>query len=160
MNLRLICFGLLVCIAPIAQGQAYKCKQADGSLSFQDQPCQGGGSSSKIALPSAPTVSGEPSGPSGNSTVPKQRSARTFDPRQMQDEQTLRAQEEAKAQNEKAIAFNKMQRCNFARQQLGVTKELRPIYSHDSKGDRQYVPDDNRQATIAAAERRVNAECN
>lgn len=78
----------------------------------------------------------------------------------MQDEQTLRAQEEAKAQNEKAIAFNKMQRCNFARQQLGVTKELRPIYSHDSKGDRQYVPDDNRQATIAAAERRVNAECN
>lgn len=54
-----------------------------------------------------------------------------------------------------------MQRCNYARQQLGVVKtEGAKIYAHDNKGERQYVKDENRQATIAAAERRVAAECN
>lgn len=68
--------------------------------------------------------------------------------------------EQRKAEEEKAIAFNRMQRCNYARQQLGVVKTERPVYSYDKKGERQYVSDENRQASITAAERRVAEECN
>ena len=52
-----------------------------------------------------------------------------------------------------------MQRCNYARQQLGVAKAERPIYSYDNKGERQYVSDENRKATVAAAEKRVAEDC-
>jgi hypothetical protein len=68
--------------------------------------------------------------------------------------------EQRKAEEEKAIAFNRMQRCNHARQQLGVVKTERPVYSIDNKGERQYVSDEKRQATIDAAQRRVTEECN
>lgn len=57
-------------------------------------------------------------------------------------------------------AFNKMQRCNHERQQLGVVKMGRPILSYNNKGEPQYVEDANRQAVIAEAERRVAATCN
>jgi hypothetical protein len=53
-----------------------------------------------------------------------------------------------------------MQRCNHARQQLGVAKTERPIFSYDNKGQRQYVQDDARKATVVAAEKRVAEDCN
>gem|GEM_PF-6626019 len=54
-------------------------------------------------------------------------------------------------------ARNQMINCN--RQQLGVTKESRPIYGYDNKGNRQYVDDDTRAATTSSAEQRVANEC-
>ncbi len=65
-----------------------------------------------------------------------------------------------KAENEKVVAFNRMQRCNYARQQLSVVIAGRPIYSYDNKGERRYVEDVNRKATTIAAEQRVAQECN
>ncbi len=53
-----------------------------------------------------------------------------------------------------------MQRCSHARQQLEVAKVGRPIFSRDNKGERQYVKDEDRQATTTAAEKRVAEECN
>ena len=57
-------------------------------------------------------------------------------------------------------AFNKTQRCNHERQQLGVVKSGRPIFSHDNKGDRRCVEDAARQAETNAAEQKVARACN
>lgn len=68
-------------------------------------------------------------------------------------------EKETKAYNDKAKAFNQMQRCNYARQQLGVIEGGRPVYSVDNTGNRHYVDDENRQARITAAEQRVAEAC-
>jgi hypothetical protein len=75
------------------------------------------------------------------------------------DYQMRRAEEQTKAHNDRVNAFNQMQRCNYARQQLGILKEPRPVYRRDNNGDRQYVSDENRQAEITAAEQRVAEAC-
>lgn len=80
--------------------------------------------------------------------------------RKQGDLESRQAAEQRKAEDDKAIAFNRMQRCNFARQQLGVVNGGRPIFSYDNKGERQYVDDENRKATTTAAEKRVAQDCN
>jgi hypothetical protein len=95
--------------------------------------------------------------------------APTRSPQQVSEEQRQRKQsdferqqaaEQKKAEDDKAVAFNRMQRCNYARQQLGVANSGRPIYSYDNKGERHYVEDENRKAATTAAEQRVAQDCN
>ena len=74
--------------------------------------------------------------------------------------QKRRTEEQTKAKNAQASAANQMRDCSNARQQLGVLKESRPVYSRDNKGEKQYLNDDNRQAALAAAEQRVAKACN
>jgi hypothetical protein len=115
----------------------------------------------RTAFPSLPSPVAAP-----NQSIPampaqaaqEQRQRKQVDFERQLAEQRNTAQR--KAEEEKAIAFNRMQRCNHARQQLGVVKTERRVYSYDNKGERQYVSDENRQATITAAERRVAEECN
>jgi len=59
----------------------------------------------------------------------------------------------------KAAAYNKMQRCNYARQQLGVAKEARPAYRRNNEGKRHYIEDSDRTAEIAVAEQNVATAC-
>lgn len=164
MKLRTGWLVLLMCFPLLAQAQGFKCKQPDGSLSFQEQPCPAGTVSS--AMPSAPGTSGI-----GGPAIQPQGAARASgraDPRQAQwqeqdrerEKQRRQADEEINKQNQEARAYNKSLRCNAARSQLGIAKEHRPIFSRDNKGDRQYVEDKNRPAAIAAAEQRVAEECN
>ena len=164
MNMRAIAVGwaLLASVPMLAQAQGFKCKLADGSLSFQEQPCPAGAVSS--SMPSAP----DSSGIGGPAIQPKAQAARPAgrgDPRQPpenkeQDAQRRRAEEEVNKHNQEVKAYNKMKRCNYARSQLGVAKEYKPIFRRDDKGERQYIEDRNRPAEIAAAEQRVAAECN
>jgi hypothetical protein len=161
MKIRINCLMLLLCFPLLAQAEAYKCKQPDGSLSFQDQPCPSGAISSALNLP----VTSAPVEPAGKSKAPNGTTPRkvivTGDPVQDRDRERQRrqAEDEIRAQNQETKAFNQMQRCNYARQQLGVLKEARPVFRRDDKGERQYVKDENRQTEIAAAEQRVAEAC-
>lgn len=80
--------------------------------------------------------------------------------RKQRDLEGKQVVEQRKAEEDKTAVFNRMQRCNYARQQLGVVTNGRPIYRHDNKGERHYVEDDNRKATVTAAEQRVAQDCN
>lgn len=158
MKMRINCFVLLICIPFIAQAQTHKCKKPDGSVIFQDRPCPAGTASSALSLP---PVSDEPANTPGNPKgITWQAKA---GPSSLQDNggdnQRRREAEESKARDAKIEAYNRSVRCNQARQQLGVAKEERPIYSYDNKGERQYVEDENRPALIAAAEQRVAEAC-
>jgi hypothetical protein len=67
--------ALLVCLClpSLAHAEAYKCKKPDGSLAFQDHPCQNGGAGTKVNL--AP-VQGYAAVPVGQSpATPAQRLA-------------------------------------------------------------------------------------
>ena len=116
--------------------------------------------------PRAPLPS-RPSTPPPSVATPKQAAPATSpqvaqEPRQRKQQGDLAAQqanEQWKAENEKVAAHNRMVRCNFARQQLGVATGGRPIFTRDDKGNRHYVEDENRKATIAAAEKRVAEDC-
>ncbi|MEP7156624.1 MAG: hypothetical protein ABI905_12675 [Betaproteobacteria bacterium] len=164
MDMRAMAMGLslLTGVPMLAVAQGFKCKLADGSLSFQEQPCPAGAVSS--SMPSAP----DSSGIGGAAPQPKElpgRPAGRRDPRlppenKQQDAQRQRAEEEVNKHNQEVKAYNKMQRCNYARSQLGVAKEYKPIFRRDDKGERHYVEDGNRANVVAAAEQRVAAECN
>lgn len=160
MKIRTNCLLLLVCVPLFAHAQAYKCKQPNGSVSFQDQPCPTGATSSTINLPQQAPANVVP--PTSPTKLPKQPKVIVVgDPGQNKeiDAQRRRIEEENAARNKEVQAYNKMQRCNYARQQLGVLREAKPVFSRDNKGDRQYVADENRPAEISAAERRVAEEC-
>jgi len=160
--MRTYFLALLMLMPMLAQAQAYKCKQPDGTLSFQDRPCPAGAASSTLALPPVTGGSSGPaSQPKGPDSAKGPKALRTIVPGQdtERDNQRRRADEEVRAHNKEVDAYNKTIRCNNARQQLGVLKESRPVYSRDDKGERQYISDDNRPAKISAAEQRVAEEC-
>ncbi len=129
----------------------YKCKQPDGKVTFQDQPCQGAATGSQIVVkPTAPSA--EPA------EIEKMRAANSKG--KALPAQDQKAQDHNKAQNDQIDAYNKSVRCQNARNNLGVLKSQRPVYRFDNKGEKQYVDDANRQSEIAAAERSVANNCN
>ena len=140
--------------------QVYKCKQANGSTSFQEQPCPEGAKSSTMTLPTAPSEPvGNQSAPQRGSPAKAAATQKDINEGKFRDAQRARADREINEANERVRAENQAQRCNTARNQLGLLKEPRPVFRRDNNGDRQYVLDDDRQAEIAAATRRVAADC-
>jgi len=148
----------LLCAPALAQA-AYKCKQPNGSVSFQDQPCEAGATSSTLSLPPPSGDVGPPKDAAkaaGARVHPAQRQAGGSD---KGDSERRRAEADVKAHNDQVEAYNKGVRCANARQQLGVLKAERPVYSRDNAGNKKYMEDNDRPAAIAAAEARVAAEC-
>jgi hypothetical protein len=139
----------LLCAPLLAHAQAYRCKQPNGAMSFQDQPCAAGAASSTLTLPPPPTQQ-------------QINAARDGAQRRAQaeaDGRTDARNKEIEARNRETEAYNKALRCNRARQQLGVAKMERPVFTRDNAGQRQYVDDKDRAAVIAEQERIVAAEC-
>ena len=60
MKLRLRLTIFLICFPLVGYAQMYKCKQADGAITFQDSECTSGFSNAKVAAP--PKSSSEPEG--------------------------------------------------------------------------------------------------
>lgn len=134
-----------------AHAQAYKCKQPNGTTSFQAQPCPAGTTGSTLALP-PPAPAPEPAARASAARPSWQDAAQESDRR--------RVDESIKARNDEIEAHNRRVRCNQARQQLGVLKDGRIVYRRDDKGERRYIEDKDRAGEVAAAQRRVAAECN
>jgi hypothetical protein len=67
MKLPVQCVILFICLPLIAQAGAYKCKQPNGSVSFQDTPCPANAESSSVTLP--PAAAAESSTQSADGTV-------------------------------------------------------------------------------------------
>lgn len=158
MTLRTHWLLFVLCLPLLAHAEAYKCKQPNGTVSFQEEPCPVGTKGSAITL--KPIPGGTTEAPA----APAKGKPKKFDPADTPQNKELeakrrRAQEEVDAHNQEVAAHNKAQRCNSARQQLGVLKEPRPVYRYNDKGERQYVGDENRQAETAAAEKRVAEAC-
>jgi hypothetical protein len=161
-KLKAYCFAVVFCLPVVAVAQAYKCKKPDGSLSFQDQPCRADSQGSTITLaPSRGEPAEAPEQPRGSGKPEARRATRTKQPMPVatQDGESRRAEEAVRAANEEVKAYNKMQRCNYARRQLGVIKDGGRVYRRDNEGNRNYVDDKDRGAEIAAAEQSVAAEC-
>jgi hypothetical protein len=133
------CLLALLCLPQLAQAQAYRCRLANGTLSFQDQPCQPGAGAKTDLAPvqgyapsSTDRATAAASGPAADSNS------------------SSRAQAEA---------VNRSNRCNSARHELGVMQEQRPVYHYDNDGNRVYVADQDRPAAIAAARDSIDANC-
>lgn len=152
MKTSLICSLMVLLLAPLlAHAQAYKCKQANGSVSFQDHPCQPGTTGAPMVLPR----------PGGETRPPPETRLPTWQEAEQESRRKrIEAENRAQAQQEqKAVAREKMQRCAAARRDLVALKEARPVYSLDDKGNRQYVDDKDRASVLAEVQRAVAHEC-
>lgn len=150
--MKRILLTVLLATPLLAGAQVYRCKQANGTTSFQSDPCPGGNGGAPITVKPASGAGAEPGTQPPAASRSKQPSA--------PGAERSRAEQEQLEANQKIQAYNKSVRCNAARRQLDVVMSQRPIYSIDNKGERNYVNDDNRQSVINAAQQRVNSECN
>lgn len=151
-NMKRILLTVLLVTPMLAGAQVYRCKQANGTTSFQSEPCTGSNNGSLITVKPASGAGAEPGTQAPAAARSKQPSAPSAE--------RSRAEQEQLEANQKIQAYNKSVRCNAARRQLDVVMSQRPIYSIDNKGERNYVSDDNRQEVLNAAQKRVNTECN
>lgn len=144
--------AVLLLVPQLAHSEVYKCKRTGGSVSFQDRPCAVGETSSTLAVPTASAdAAAAPAQPRASGAGPRPMAPALRGP--------VQVDEKVRENNEKVMAYNKMQLCNAARKELGTLKEQAPVYRRDNAGNRKYVEDSDRPAAIAAAERKVTAEC-
>ena len=150
--MRSLSLCVLLAAFPICTlAETYKCKQPDGKVSFQDQPCQAGSTGAQIVVrPTAPSV--DPA------EIQKKKAASTKDWELAVQRQRL--DEATNARNQQIDAHNRQVRCDNARHTLGVLKSQRPVFRYDNKGERQYIEDSARQSEMAAAQRAVAENCN
>lgn len=87
---------------------------------------------SNTPQPAVPTQNSAASSPTGLS-------AQESWQEKERDYQRRRAEAQLKANNDQAKAQEQIQRCNYARQQLGVLKEPVRVYKRDDNGERRYV---------------------
>jgi predicted metal-dependent hydrolase len=149
MPTLVLALPLLLAAVP-ALAETYKCKDADGRITYQGQPCQ----------PGAVVVVLSPPAPVPPEQVERAR-AEAARLRQQQ-EQDSRRQQEREAERTAAAQVEAAERaahCQAARRQLGVAKSGRPIYTYDNAGEKRYVDDKSRAAMQSEAERRVAAHC-
>ena len=148
--------AVLLCIPLSLHAQAYKCRQADGSLAFQDHPCEAGTSGSTVDLT---PVQGYSPGPD-QAPAGERRSSRSGGGQSAAEPNEIDKQNAAtKGYNAQVDAHNKQVECDNARDELGALKSERPVFHYDNSGNRIYVEDKDRPARIAAAEQRVASSC-
>jgi hypothetical protein len=141
---RLLIAALLS--APLlAHADTYRCKQPNGSLSFQDHPCSAGAHGSTYDMPTAQGYAPPP-----GATAPQPGAG---------GDGTESANQRIKAYNDQVNAQNRAARCHSARNSLGILKEPVRAYTRDNNGDRVYIEDKDRSAAIAAAQESVDANC-
>jgi hypothetical protein len=160
MKIPVQCLIVLICVPLVALADAYKCKQPNGSMSFQDTPCAKDAVGSTVALPKIETVDQSAKTAEGNPKKQKSYGLGGTPQSGESDYQKERAAKAAKEQKEEVDAKNKMAKCQRARQQLDVLNVARPVYKVDSNGNRNYVSDDNRAAEIAAEQQKAAEACN
>jgi hypothetical protein len=145
-----ICILMLVVGFPtIAPAQAYKCKSASGAITFQDQPCPDDAQASSVALQPVPN---------DKETVEARRALQDK-LLAAQTNERKRSDAAARKQVDERVATVRAQRCDDARRQLNVVKEPGVIYRQDKEGNAVFLQDKDRATTVAAATKRVEAEC-
>ncbi len=168
-----------------AQAQVYKCKQADGKTSYQAAPCPNAHPAAPAPAP-APATAAPPPGPSQqpyyDAYAPENASKRATikppPPPQPEPvdlppvsvngvpmnghpgERAPHINQAVANEIKRANMFNRVQRCDYARQQLAVAKSSHQIYRLDNNADKHYVQDADRSGEIAAAQARVAEDCN
>ena len=130
--------------------QTYKCKQADGRVSFQDQACQGAAAGAKIDVRPA-TVT--------ERSTEVQKFKENSETKKMTSPRQQKLNELEKVRKQEVDDNNRSMRCNGARHDLEVLKVERPVYRYDNKGEKQFIEDTNRQSEVNAAQRRMTENC-
>jgi hypothetical protein len=150
-NILLLSLLALLCVPPRAHAQTYRCVQANGSIAFQDHPCQVASKGSTIDVAPVQGYSSDGLSHSLGEDAAAQAAQR--------NSETAKENEHVKAYNAQIEAANKERRCQAARHDLGVLKDQVPVYNRDNQGNRIYIEDKDRPAMIAAAEQRVATDC-
>jgi len=169
--------------------QVYKCAQANGTIGYQSTPCPTNEkppahptaaqlNAQRAAAPRddrpyddpyANSVSSRPHPQAPMVQAPPSPFAPAPAPAQTQSTSSLVADVQArnKRENQQQAALDAHRNdkvvnaanCNAARRNLGVLNEQRPVYSYDNKGNRVYVEDKDRAATIAQTQQQVSSNC-
>jgi len=135
----------------------------DGKTSFQQEPCEPGAKGGPVILQDpSPAYSGPPKpSPAAPKVGNGQKAPQAL--KQLRAEEALREEshrnQQLESRNRELEQRTRAMECNAARRDLHVAQTPRAIYRLDSKGNKQYVEDANREAEIAAAQKRVTESC-
>lgn len=136
---------VLLLAAGAAGAQVYKWVDAEGRAHFSSTPPPGAKASRLASQPSTPA----PATPVRTKTW--QEKLELSNQRRYQEQEKEAAL--AKSQKEDD------QRCQEARRTLDMLKRERPIYRINGQGEREYMEDTQRQATLDSANQRIATYC-
>ena len=142
--------AFLLFTAATASAQTFKCKNVDGKVSFQDQPCAGQTTGDRIVVRPTPPSS-DPAEIAKAKAVTTRNSG--------QDLAVSKHNQDVAERNQQVDAHNRTVNCERARHALGTLKQERPVFRYDNKGEKQYIEDSARQAEIGRAQNAVAANC-
>ena len=167
-----------------AQAQVYKCAQANGTVTYQGTPCTIAGS--PPARPTAAMLNAQrSSAPAGSKAYddpyasslssrphldaplaqksqapaagePKSNAVADVQARNAREAQSQAAQQAHSHDQTLARQLN----CQTAIRSVDALRQQRPVYTLDSKAERHYVEDADRQKALAEAQQQMASSCN
>ena len=149
----LIAFALTtLSLLPIAHGQTYRWVDAEGRVRITDTPPPGNvkaqkSSSSGITSPSSGSAASTPS---------KSTAEKDMDFKKRQKDGKEKSDKDAK---EQSAAAEKSENCERARSALTGLESGQRISTTDSKGEKSFLDDEQRQKEIERAQRAVSDFC-
>lgn len=140
---------LLLSLAATPAAAIYKWVDEKGVTHFSEEPPPDGRKSTKIEPKVTP--------PSDPNAKPADWKQRELENRQMKQEKQVREGNARAAEQEANSA--KMARCRQAQDQVRVLATPRPVYSTNSKGEKVYVEDTDRESRLREARRYADDAC-
>lgn len=87
----------------------------------------------------------------------QQSSLRTWEATESMKKNKQRREQQEEADNE--LKEEKANRCDSARQRLGVLQDQIPVYSRNKKGEREYWDDNTREDEIRKTKEEISSNC-
>ena len=178
--------GVIAGLPLAAQAQVYKCAQANGTVTFQGTPCTIAGSppsrptaamlnakrssapagSTPYVDPYASSLSSRPhleaplaqnsQAPAATAAETKSNTVAEVQARNAREAQSQAAQQARSHDQTLARQLN----CQTAVRSVDALRQQRPVYTLDSKAERHYVEDADRQKALAEAQQQMATACN
>lgn len=141
-----------LCAALPVHAQVHKWVDANGKVQYSDQPPPGQSGVQKLRIEKSTAPAAVPAA----TKAPK-----TLAERDLESRQNQVAAEEAKKKQQQADADAKIKQgnCINAKGNLKTLEEGGRVFKYDSKGEKQYVDDADREKAIADARRQVSEWC-
>ncbi|HUI99505.1 MAG TPA: DUF4124 domain-containing protein [Usitatibacter sp.] len=145
---RLIVLALACAVVPLASAELYKYVDKDGKTVYSDTPPAGADATPLHVIPST--------GPGG--AVPAPKPAVTLD-KELEKGRALEKEREKKQEIEDKNAKIAAQRCEQAKDNLRTYTDGGRLFKYDSKGEREFLTDEQIEAARVKAQKDVDESC-
>jgi hypothetical protein len=155
---RAVLFACLAAHCPVGHVQVYKWVDEQGATRYSEKPPPGTKAQALKTPAQRPDAAVATDPGSKPRTKTWQEQELEFRRRQIEAEEARQKQEadDAKARRKAALV---REGCIGARRDLAALQEQRPVYDIDERGERRFLDDKERAATIRQAQQYISKNC-